>query len=149
MFENVTICELYEAVNATKPRSAWNKGVKLYALDLLEDLSEAIKVGDCRPVHLLNATELHKALLNGAKDYRAGEKDWWRHWRVYSWGGSSLIYDGDIAKRLCTPSELRKTDNGNRQPSSREDWLDVQGRALFQAAAQILTTARELSCKEG
>ena len=66
------------------------------------------------------------ALLNGAKD-----------WSQYSWGGCSLIYDPDIASRLCCPSELKKTRNGERRPNSREEWLDVQARALYQAANRV------------
>lgn len=52
-------------------------------------------------------------------------------------GGSALIYNADIAKHYCTPSELKKTHNGERKPNSREDWLDVQARALWQAALMI------------
>ena len=67
-------------------------------------------------------------MLNGAQD-----------WNKYSWGGSSLIYDGDIAERLCTPSELKKTRNGERRPNGREEWLDTQARALHQAAKRVYT----------
>ena len=75
-------------------------------------------------------------LLNGARD-----------WREYSYGGCALIYDGDIAARVCTPSELRRTHGGQRDPNPRETWLDVQARALCQAGAAVLAaydkTARE------
>jgi hypothetical protein len=64
--------------------------------------------------------------LNGAKD-----------WSQYSWGGCSLIYDAAIARRLCTPSELKKTRNGERRPNSNEEWLDTQARALNQAFRNI------------
>ena len=37
------------------------------------------------------------ALLNGAVS-----------WQEYSDGGCSLIYDGDIAARVCTPSEYKR-----------------------------------------
>ena len=73
---------------------------------------------------------IERELLNGAQD-----------WHQYSWGGSSLIYDRNIAARLCTLTELKKTHNGERQPNSREEWLDVQARALFQAAQMILRIA--------
>lgn len=69
---------------------------------------------------------VEKALLNGADD-----------WNAYSWGGCALCYDGDIAERLCSPSELKKTRNGERRPNSREEWLDVQARALYQAARRV------------
>ena len=71
--------------------------------------------------------ELKAWMLNGATD-----------WREYSWGGCSLIYDGDIAERLCTPSELKKTRGGERRPNSREEWLDTQARALYQACNRII-----------
>nr|DAP26633.1 MAG TPA: hypothetical protein [Bacteriophage sp.] len=71
-------------------------------------------------------------MLNGAQD-----------WEQYSWGGSALIYDYDIAERLCCPSELKKTRNGERRPNSREEWLDVQARALYQAASRVVNAYRE------
>ena len=46
-------------------------------------------------------------------------------------------YGGDIAERLCTPSELKKTRHGERRPNSREEWLDTQARALHQAARRV------------
>lgn len=73
-----------------------------------------------------NDRMLRDALLNGAGD-----------WSQYSWGGCALIYDQEIAKALCNPTELKKTRNGERRPNSREEWLDVQARALGQAARLI------------
>jgi hypothetical protein len=72
-----------------------------------------------------------KALLNGADN-----------WNESSWGGCYEIYNSDIAERLCTPSELKKTRQGERRPNSREEWLDVQARALHQAERLILRLAR-------
>lgn len=43
----------------------------------------------------------------------------------------------DIAELLCSPSELKRKKYGERRPNSREEWLDVQARALAQAAACI------------
>ena len=65
-------------------------------------------------------------MLNGAQN-----------WSEYSWGGSALICNGDIAERLCTPSELKKTRNGERRPNSREEWLDTQARALYKACNRV------------
>lgn len=45
------------------------------------------------------------------------------------------------AERLCAPWELRKTENGRRDPNPRETWIDVQSRALFQAAQLVLRVA--------
>lgn len=104
--------ELLKRIEATKVRSWWDEGVKLYASDLLEDLDQED----------LDQSNLLKTLLNGAEN-----------WKEYSWGGCSLIYDEDIAWRLCTPSELKKTKEGQKRPNAREEWLDVQARALYQA----------------
>lgn len=51
----------------------------------------------------------------------------------YSDGGLSLICDADIAQRLCTPSGLKKTKNGERDPNKYETWIQCQARALSQA----------------
>ena len=114
--------ELYNKIELTNPRSAWSKGIKDYALELLEELEEVPTL-----------EELEENLLNGAKD-----------WGKYSWGGCSLIYDEDIARRLCTPSELKKTRNGQQKPNKNEDWLDVQSRALFQAYKLIRRTLKNI-----
>ena len=66
-------------------------------------------------------------------------------WDQYSWGGCSLIYNSDIAERLCTPSELKQTRNGERKPNANEEWLDTQARALYQASAAIARAARGYS----
>ena len=66
--------------------------------------------------------ELEEVLLSGAYS-----------WADYSRSGRALCYDGDIARALCNPSELRKTREGARQPNAREDWIDCQARALYQA----------------
>ena len=51
--------------------------------------------------------------------------------------------------RVCTPSELKRTDGGMNNPNSRETWLDVQSRALYQACNRIRTICRTngLYCK--
>lgn len=117
-----TLAEAVTArILAAPTRSAWSRGVQVYALELLEDWE-----GSGRD-YLTEAD-----LLNGARD-----------WSAYSWGGSSLIYDSDIADRLCTPSELKRTRGGERRPNAREEWLDTQARALFQAARLIMRAARE------
>lgn len=122
----MNIEKLRESIAAEKQRSAWDKGVTQYALELVDELAEQIGGGYVDPAKLAKPRILRAALLNGAKD-----------WREYSWGGCSLIYDPDIASRLCCPSELKKTRNGERRPNGREEWLDVQGRALFQAANRV------------
>lgn len=114
-------------VEQTKTRSAWERGVKEYAMEMLEELAFNAKHGYLDADAFSNRKTLREALLNGASD-----------WSQYSWGGCALIYDGDIAERLCTPSELKKTHDGERKPNASEEWLDTQARALGQAAGLIL-----------
>lgn len=124
-----TINEVRKELENRKDRSAWDKGVTVYALELLDELEENREYN--KADKYLHPLELKAELLNGADS-----------WDAYSWGGSALIYDSDIAERLCTPSELKKTRNGERRPNSREEWLDTQARALFQAANRIIRAAR-------
>ena len=100
---------------------------------MVEQLGEQINGGYFEELDLTESKKVRAALLNGAAD-----------WSQYSWGGCSLIYNSDIAERLCNPSELKKTRNGERRPNSREEWLDVQARALFQAANRVCRHIRTL-----
>ena len=100
---------------------------------MVEQLGEQINGGYFEELDLTESKKVRAALLNGAAD-----------WSQYSWGGCSLIYDSDIAERLCSPSELKKTRNGERRPNSREEWLDTQTRALFQAANRVCRHIRTL-----
>lgn len=125
------------ALEAQKDRSAWSKGVTMYAFDLLDELEEAAEGGYITADDLANSRLAERAMLDGASS-----------WNQYSWGGSSLIYNGDIAARLCCPSELKKTRDGERKPNSQEEWLDVQARALYQAAARVWRAIRDAR-KEG
>lgn len=128
----LTIKAIREALEALPARSAWKRGVKVYAHELLEGLEEAITDGYFDREDLEAHNMVKKALLNGADS-----------WDQYSWGGCSLIYDSDIAERLCNPSELKKTRGGERRPNSREEWLDVQARALYQASRMIYKAIKE------
>lgn len=125
--------KLYQSIESEKQRSAWDKGVTKYALELVEQLGEQINGGYFEELDLTEFKKVRAALLNGAAN-----------WSQYSWGGCSLIYDSDIAERLCNPSELKKTRNGERRPNSREEWLDTQARALFQAANRVCRHIRTL-----
>ena len=109
--------DLLQKVENVKVRSAWNNGVKTYAIELLDDAASNRECGE-----FVSLQELKEAILNGASD-----------WMQYSEGGFSLIYNYDIAERLCTPSELKRTKNGLNDPNNRENWVQVQARALFQA----------------
>lgn len=130
----MTIYErMTKELEARKDRSAWSKGVTVYALELVEQLAEAAEGGYIDADDLTAPRMLRKALLNGADD-----------WSAYSWGGCSLIYNGDIAERLCCPSDLKRTRNGERRPNSREEWLDVQARALGRAEARVRRVMRDV-----
>lgn len=118
----INIKTIKKELEKRNDRSAWNKGVTGYALELLDGL-------ECETYE--SKDELKKALLNGADS-----------WTAYSWGGCSEIYNEDIAARLCTPSELKKTKNGERRPNAGEEWLDVQTRALFQACNRIMKATK-------
>lgn len=124
------IAELMQtAIDCLGTRSAWERGVKAYAEDLLYRLRESIEwtQREGEPSPLESRETVRAALLNGAED-----------WKRYSWGGCSLIYNGDIAERLCTPSELKRKRGGELNPNAAEDWLDVQARALYQASVKVL-----------
>ena len=125
--------KLYQSIEREKQRSAWDKGVTKYALELVEQLGEQINGGYFEELDLTESKKVRASLLNGAAN-----------WSQYSWGGCSLIYNSDIAERLCSPSELKKTRNGERRPNSREEWLDTQARALFQAANRVCRHIRTL-----
>lgn len=110
--------EIIETLNDRKDRSAWNKGVTAYAINILNNLDGNAELEGHQQIRAL--------LLNGASG-----------WHEYSWGGCAYIYDADIARALCTPSELRRTREGERRPNASEEWLDVQARACAQACRRI------------
>jgi hypothetical protein len=118
--------QLLAAVSAHKAgRSAWSRAVHTYAVELVESLEDG--------ADLSNEVMLQKALLNGASS-----------WAQYSEGGCALVYNADIAERLCSPSELKRCKGGERQPNARETWLECQSRALWQAHRLIETEWRKL-----
>ena len=115
--------QLFDALSAiSAPRSAWGRGVHQYARDMVERLD---------PDATMTLDTVRRAVLNGASCARE-----------FSEGGSSLIYNSDIAERLCTPSELKRKKGGTLPPNSRETWLDVQTRAIHQALALIGRAAK-------
>jgi hypothetical protein len=119
-------------IKEIKMRSAWDKGVKEYALELLEDLesnpSLIEEFNEGMPIR-------ERDILNGACD-----------WHAYSEGGCSFIYDEDIAERLCTPSELKR-NRGGELPESPCYWINTQTRALKQASRLILRKFRVLQAQ--
>lgn len=124
-------------LNARHDRSTWDKAVTLYALELLDDVQEGANNMERLP---LDGAELERWALNGASC-----------WEQYSNGGCSLCYNADIAARICTPSMYKRKHEGEYKPNSKETWLDVQARALYQAFNRIRFICRinDLYYKEG
>lgn len=119
------IADIRREIETHPARSAWDKGVRGYAEELFDSyIRDTLHVSD-------DSTRigkiLEKDLLNGARD-----------WSQYSWGGCADIYDCDICERLCSPSEQKKTRGGERRLNADEEWLDVQARALQQAARLVI-----------
>lgn len=130
--KNTTFFEqVREQINAGNGRSAWSRGVKEYALELLDTMEDAGRI----PASRGEALEI---CLNGAGN-----------WSRYSWGGCSLIYNSEIAERLCTPSELKKRRGGEWRPNRGEEWLDVQARALNQAFRRLYGAVRLVQVVQG
>ena len=111
---------IFERIAHLNPRSAWNRGVVRYAMELMNNV-------DGKEV-----TE--KNLLKGADN-----------WKQYSYGGCALISGVDICHRLCASWEIKKTHDGERRPNKQENWIDVQARALYQAARLIMKIKREVA----
>ena len=112
--------KLYQKVRESKANSAWTRGVREYAMELIDNwYAESVQISE-------------KILLSGASN-----------WNEYSWGGCAYCYDKQIAERLCAPWELKRTDYGRKKPNKDEEWLDVQARALYQASQLVLRLARE------
>lgn len=132
--QDFTIYEEAAALlEARKDRSAWGRGVTAYALELMEQMEESARYNGYNPA---NRSQCREFMLNGAQD-----------WQQASWGGCFLCYDGQIAERLCNPSELKRTRHGERRPNSREEWLDTQARALGQACARAASAYLDIIAK--
>lgn len=123
----VNITKTIEKIEGLKFRSIWQKAVKEDAIWLLEEIV------DRHDDDVVNDTMTFKSMEGFENVLRMGAETW----KDFSEGGGALIYNEDIAKHYCTASELKKTRNGERKPNSRESWLDVQARALWQAALMI------------
>lgn len=129
--ENLTL--LHSCIKSARARSSWAKGVKLYALELLDNYDNLVRF--CARMGYELAPLNRENLLDGAKD-----------WVQYSQGGCALVYNWDIAERLCSPSELKRcTRKGG---TLRElDWLKIQARALAQAASLLFEAAAKFAAK--
>ena len=113
------IADIKKDISAHSARSAWDKGVKGYAVELFDDYLDRLHITD-DSVRIGKVAEAD--LLNGAQN-----------WEQYSYGG-------DICERLCTESQKKKARDGEL-PLMGEDWLTVQARALRQAARIVMRYA--------
>lgn len=107
------VADIVSKISKIEPRSAWDKGVKCYALELLDEVKNQEFSG---------WYNLRSAMLNGATD-----------WLHYSQGACSLVWDEDIAERLCTPSQLKACNGGRKYLRPGTDWIKIQSFALYQA----------------
>lgn len=114
----MTRASLPELIKRSSGRSAWQRGVQEYALEMVEALSN----------EAFDASLTEEKLLKGAKN-----------WQEYSTSGRSLTDLKAIAKRLCNASQLKYTRNGELPMSKKYSWLDMQAVALQSAAERILT----------
>jgi hypothetical protein len=117
--------EMIEEIKAKTKATTWDRAVTAYAVELIENVAEYAKALGHDPV---NGDECIKWMLNGVKT-----------WKEYSYYGNSLIYNKDIAKRVCVPYEYERTKQGELAPNKTENWLDVQARALAQACNGVVT----------
>lgn len=121
---------IIERLEQKRARSAWNEGVRKYALRMMRDYYEELSNFNPKlPIE-------EKTFLNGATT-----------WEEASYSGCYLICDEDIARMLCNDTELKKTLYGALRPNPEgfyEYWLDVQARALRQAWLLIKETSDQV-----
>ena len=113
----VTHDKLVQSIKNSSARSAWQRGVREYAIEILS---------------LMSVPE-YEALTE--EDLLYGAESWFH----YSQSGNVLVADADIAHRLCTPTQLKLTNDGKRLLARRYTWLEVQANALHNAAELILS----------
>lgn len=140
----ILIAVLNTLKNQKPARSKWERAVIEDAEEMISEAIENLK--DTPEEAPQDLTQLTAELLNvgmstlkmwGGDDGYNGIRDLYQCAHESSWGGSHLCYDYDIARHYCTPSELRRTRDGARRPNAREEWLDVQARAIYQALCKI------------
>lgn len=100
-------------------RSQWKRAVRDYALWIISKCDKK------------NITS-YKELLNHVDAARMSD---YALAKALSEGGCFEICDDAIAKRLCTPSQLKRymRKDGTVRDLTHETWIDVQTRAVYQA----------------
>ena len=109
------ILQLIEKVDALKRTGQFSKGVKLYMLDILDNLKDTEK-------DTLNYCKYYA--FNGTEDAQTA-----------SVSGNFLIYDSDIMQRLFTKSELERYEKSIVYHG--KSWLDLQAYAIFLAYREL------------
>ena len=119
-----TYSEIHTILIQEKPRSAWSRGVNNIAMNIVSEILEECDGNDAPHFNRVDDFSKHfyGVSLREAVD-----------------GGCFLIYDYDIAENFCTPSELKRVKNGERNPNIRETWLDVMYRGAYQAIRHIIS----------
>lgn len=139
----MTFEELKTRIINMKKTSAWGKAVKAYALECLE-FAELCGVKPDTPADELSLGDIVNHV--GGNAIKIGT---W-HGRAAldiikasSEGGNFLVYNEDVAERLCSPAQFKamhRKDGTLREPR-RESWLQMQTRCLIHAAWEIQATA--------
>ena len=109
-------------------RSCWSRGVASLIRDYGEDV-----LGE-HDGEIISARDFYKLWNCGNDSLRDA---------VYA--GSFDIWNYDIAKRLCTPSGLKKSNEGMRNPNKRQNWLDLELIAVQQAMYKSFAIMKALS----
>lgn len=126
----ITTTDISKKINKMNiGRSTWAKAVKADALDLVENIVDAL---DCGYIDVVpeDGPRLRALLLNGASD-----------WKQYSWGGCALCYNHQLREHYLTPSE-RERYTGDTVRGSH--LLDIQASALSQACDIVCVAVRAL-----
>lgn len=108
--------------------SYWSRGVASLIRDYGEDA-----LGE-HDGEIISARDFYKLWNCGSDSLREA---------VY--GGCFDIWNYDIAKRLCTPSDLKKSNEGMRRPNKYQDWIDVELIAVKQAMYKSLDIMKIVS----
>ena len=135
---------LVSQLSKEKVRSCWDRAVKSDAIDMIERVKS-----DCDHIvdgvfsgtvsEFLASCVNHVGIINAKIE---SVYSCMPYINESSHGGNWLIYNDDIAAHYCTPSELKRVTHKDGtirdHANSREDWLDVQARAHYQALIRIM-----------
>ena len=119
----MNIKQLENEIEKEKANSAWDKGVKNYCFEIIDNIKNNYNYHG-EDLKSFDFKSLQKLALNGADT-----------WSQYSWGGCSLVYNWDILKALFSPSIVKKYENSDTIRGLH--LLDYQARALKFAMSKI------------